>query len=178
MRPLSRTAKAGAKLEIWLENLFQDLEYNNVQRNVHYHFQKNYIYRQVDLEYKTSILKKTIMIEAKYSKNCKIRYKLRNPKNKAGQKIKIDNLLDEVEERRLFVQAKKAILITNKEFEKKVYQAVNNYSRIEIYDLEQLRELDKKRTPFWRKRKTIDEQIKSINLKQYPLEPTHRWVKK
>ena len=106
MRPLSKSAKVGAKLEIWLEQLFRDLEYNNVQRNVHYHFQKNYIYRQVDLEYKTSFLKKQIIIEAKYSKNSKIRYKLRSPKNKAGQKIPIDNLLDEVEERRICASKK------------------------------------------------------------------------
>ena len=178
MRPLSQSAKTGAKLEIWLENLFQDLEYNNVKRNIHYHFQKKYFYRQVDLEYKTNILQRKVIIEAKYSKNSKIKYKLRSPKNKTGHKKTIENLLDEVEERRIFVQAKKAIIITNQVFEKKVYQAANNYRHIDVYDLTHLQHLDKKRQPFWREKKSIEEQIRSINLKDYSLEPIHKWVKK
>ena len=78
-----------------------------------------------------------------------------------------------------FVQAKKAIIITNKEFEKQLYKKCNNYRNIELYDLEHLRELDKKRQPFFsfRKRKLIEEQIGDIRLNDHSLEPIHRWIR-
>jgi len=165
----------GTKFEVWLEKLFSDLWYPKVRRNVEYHYSR-YVYRQVDVEYRTlNPFNPLVIVEAKYSSGGNVRAELREEKKKHKQRIRtIDNIVNELEERRQFVKARKAVLVTNRLFAKEVYEEAKKYDKIEVYDHIYLEELDKKREQMWGflfRRKSIDEQILAIDLRKYDLGP-------
>lgn len=184
---LTIAQRNGTKFEVWVEQLLNDLNYNNVKRNIIYQKGKG-IYRQVDIEfddYNTlnplTYLNSLIIVELKYSSKRKVSLNLRSSKKirrkkkgsekgKGGQKVRtIDNIIIETEERRKFVKARKAILMTNCYFCDNVYKEAEKYSRIKVYDLDDLKKLDLQRTSIlsrFRKRKIIDQQISGIRLRK------------
>lgn len=159
----------GSQFEIWVEQLFKNLGVKNVRRNVVYH-RARYCYRQVDVEFYHQGL---VIVELKYSSNGNISINLREgEKKKSGQLLStIDNLLDELEERRRFVQAGRALLVTNKDFNNEVYHETKNYSKINIYTGEDLTRLSSKLS-----NKDIDFQIQHINLRYYSIKPTREYL--
>ncbi len=168
----------GSKFEIWAEELLKDNGYSFVRRNIVYH-RSRYESRQVDLDYREGFLWQThTMVECKYSSKGKVRLELRQVKSKAAQKIPtIDTILNELEERRQFVKADKAILLTNQYFSREVYEEAHYFSRIRVYDRVWLREMDKQRTGLLTgltdifRRKSIEQQIAEIDLRKYELRP-------
>jgi len=131
---------AGAKFERVLELMLTELGYQNVMRNVAYHKSKKY-FRQVDVcyNYVEDGVIQLAMVEAKYSSNGTVKYQLRSPKQKVGGTI--ENVVDETEERRVFVGAKKAMLVTNGEVEPLVKEKSRDYGIVVIEgpDLERYR---------------------------------------
>lgn len=133
---MNETEIRGKQFEIWLELLLKRSGYQNVLRNVEYH-RKRYLYRQVDVSY--DLIKEgricRAIVEAKYSSHGKIQYFLRNgEKEKRGQLIdRIDNLVDEILERKHFVHADFAVLATNKEFDSQLMAKAEHF-RIFLFD--------------------------------------------
>jgi len=159
----------GTKFEIWLEILLKRLGQQNVLRNVE--FRKNGAYRQADLIYNVIHEQKIklILVEAKYSSNGNIGYKLREgEKEKNGRLIEtIDNLVDEVDERRMFIGADYAVLTTNKGFDYKIKE--ESKSRyIKLLDKESLIKLYNQNLGL---KGDIESSIKSIELKRHNLNP-------
>jgi len=144
---MSRNQIVGAKFEMWLLDLFKDLSQRNLLnfQNIDYnnkYFRQKGEYRQLDLDFQyvqNGIIKQG-MIEAKYCSNCYISFKLRNGElEKNGQMIKgIDNIVSEVCERAVFARATKAILVTNKQFEKRVKEEAYTIGGLYILERPQL----------------------------------------
>lgn len=171
---LTKEQAKGTQFEIWLEQLFLDLNYSQVRRNVLYH-QSRYIFRQVDLEYRDPSL---VIVEAKYSSQEAVRLKLRSSRQKSGQVGGITNIIEELEERRRIIGAEKALLITNAIFEKAVQEEAEKYSRVELYGHSCLMRLHRKRAfLFGIFSESIDEQIRSIELSQYDLRPKRVYLR-
>jgi hypothetical protein len=169
----------GLRFEIWLEKLFKD-HYRSVRRNIMY-YHDQYLRRQVDVEFKDYfLLNPLIIVEAKYRSSRNLSLNLRKSTKKSGQRIKrIESVLDELEERRLFVKARKAILVTNRDFEKRLYDSSEKYSRIILYNHDDLERLDKDRASlfsFLRQPQGIEDQIKKINLRHHSLKPLIDYV--
>jgi hypothetical protein len=186
-RNLTLGQKNGLKFEVWVEQLFNDLNYVGVRRNVLYQ-KDNGIYRQVDVEFNDysalnplTYLNSLVIVELKYSSGRKVSLNLRNGKKlrrkkkgpnkgKGGQRIRtIDNIVNETEERRKFVGARRAILATNYYFCDNLYREAEKYGRIKLYDLDDLQKLDQKRTGILsrlRKRKKVDQQINGVRLRK------------
>ena len=149
---------------MWLEQLFKDTDHSKVRRNIKY-FKVSNNYRQVDVEFhEFAIWNSHVIVEAKYSIG-KARFKI-EPRKKRFCKKKIDNIVMELEERRKYVGASKAILVTNNQFEKTVYREVENYGRIKVYDLGDLEKMDRSRRGIMEyfRNESIDDQIKRIKL--------------
>ncbi|MBR9699802.1 restriction endonuclease [Candidatus Woesearchaeota archaeon] len=133
----------GARFEAFLESLIKSLGYQNVLRNVEYH-KSRLFFRQVDVSYQYVQDERIYLavVEAKYSSNGSIRYKLRSPKKKKGAPT-MDNLIDEVKERTKFVDADRTILTTNREFEPQVHHEAQS-SGIVLIEGQQLLKLYRK----------------------------------
>lgn len=167
--------RLGDKFEIWLEQLFNDLGKRQVRRNVVYH-ESRFAYRQVDIEYRDyHPLNSLVILEAKYLRKDKLRPRIRRRKKKTGQKIKtINTILEEVEERRRFVKARQAIIVTNNGYVKSFYEEAERFRRIELYTMSDLEALEKRRRGvirFLKKQSPIEKQIANIKLKGYGLKP-------
>ena len=182
IRKLTPEQERGTKFEIWGELLLQEIGYKRVRRNVQYHRQR-YVYRQVDLEFKEGWKKNLVILELKYCNNGKVNLKLRSSrkfqkgrksgtnKGKAGQLFKtIEDIVIETEERRRFVKARRAILMTNQYFSDDVYQKAEMFPNLKIYDLSDLMYLERNYGTISKlipSKGSIREQINSINLRQY-----------
>jgi hypothetical protein len=157
----------GMQFEIWLELLLRHLGHQNVKRDVEYH-KKRYVFRQVDVSY--SLVKEgriyLAIVEAKYSSNGQIPYRLRNGKiKKSTQQIpQIDNLVDEVLERQKFIGADVNLLVTNRSFEDKVKKEAERYG-IRVVEDRQLTRLYRGIGGKGR----IDDSIRAINIRRYNL---------
>lgn len=104
----------GLQFEIWLESFYKSFEID-VLRNVHIY--RPPAFRQADLLYTSEGA--TVLVEAKHRFG-QMEFDLRKEKKKKGQRIaNIINHLDETYERKLFVKADVAILITNSTFSPK-----------------------------------------------------------
>ncbi|MEK6950703.1 MAG: restriction endonuclease [Nanoarchaeota archaeon] len=165
----------GSKFEIWVEELLKDNGYCFVRRNIIYH-RDRYEFRQVDIDYREGFLWQThTMVECKYSSRGKVKLALRETKSKTAQQIKaIDTILDELEERRQFVKADNAILLTNQYFSPEVYREAKQFPHLEVKDSCWLRELEKRRVGLWNglfRRKSLEQQIAEIDLRRYELRP-------
>jgi len=181
-RKLTPEQARGTKFEVWGELLLQELGYSQIRRNVQYHRQR-YIYRQVDLEFKEGWRKNLVILELKYCNNGKVNLKLRSgkkfekgkksgkSKGKACQLFKtIEDIVTETEERRRFVKAKRAILMTNQYFSDDVYRKAEMFPNLKIYDLSDLMYLERNHGTLSKMipgKGSIREQINSINLRQY-----------
>jgi hypothetical protein len=137
---LTNEQQKGTKFEIWVENLLKKLGKQHVRRNVEYHKSKK-CWRQVDVCYEY-VKQGTIyvaMVEAKFSSGAPISYYLRDGEtDKADQRMEhVDNLVDEVIERRKyvndFVKCEIAYLVTNRTFEDRIKEEAKNH---EIYIIE------------------------------------------
>jgi hypothetical protein len=175
----------GIKFEIWGEELLRDRGslypiYRGIRRNVCYFRGKNH--RQVDLEYLNVISPQPfVMWELKYTSRPYLPLMLRSEKSKNGQKVRrIENVVMELEEKRIFAKADKAVLVTNHYFEKSLIREASKYSRIELYDQSDLARMDKERQTILgkglaflgvKKNKRIDEQISEIKVRNYRLAP-------
>ncbi|MBI4981225.1 restriction endonuclease [Candidatus Woesearchaeota archaeon] len=143
---------SGTRFEIWVEELLKDNGYWGVRRNVEYH-QQRYVFRQVDVEYQDLnvlnplvLLNSLVILELKYSIHGRVNSSLQQEKKKSGQLLpRIDTIVNELEERRKFVNARKAILTTNGHFSDEVHREVQQYRNIELWEKEQLNQLDKRR---------------------------------
>jgi hypothetical protein len=160
---LTKEQVKGSKFEIWLEELFKKIGFQNVMRNVEFH-RSRYLYRQVDVCYE--IVKEgkiyRVIAEAKFSSNGPVRYHLRNGEiHKCEQGIaKIDNIVDELLERASFVGASYARLLTNRTFEDEVRAEAKRHS-ILVLEGNELQKLYMKtgRTG------SIDDAIYNVSLK-------------
>ncbi|MBW2966718.1 restriction endonuclease [Candidatus Woesearchaeota archaeon] len=152
----------GIKFEILLENLLKELGCDNVLRNV-YCYKSRYRYRQVDISYNYVKHGRIYLaiIEAKYSSNGKVPYKLRSNKIKkeGNRTIEMENLVYEVRERRHFTNAGLALLVTNNEFEDKVKEEAKRYN-IKVIEGKRLQELYHQNGH----KGSIDDAIKSIDI--------------
>mgnify|MGYP000341886865 CR=1 FL=1 len=173
----------GTKFEVWAEQLFSDLGYN-VRRNTIYYKgskKRGNTYRQVDLEY----FGKTLgffpwhtILELKYSNGGKIRLNHRaiHP-SKKKQERSIENLVAEVDERRRFVRANSAIIITNSYFTDELKKEAKK-CRIKLYDRDKLLSLDKQRASFFekigiKKRALLEEQVGKVRLSKQDFRPSY-----
>jgi len=111
--------RKGTKFEIWLEKLLKRRGYEDVLRNVECH-KERYRFRQVDIIYTYD--DELRIVEAKYSSDGSISYKLRSTRERkyGNDIIVIENLVDEVLDKKRFVGADAALLVTNNSFEEKV----------------------------------------------------------
>jgi hypothetical protein len=180
MAKLTPQQVLGNKFEVWLEELYSGLGKRGVRRNVVYH-RSRYAFRQVDVEYRDfHIINSLVIVEAKYLKKDKLRPRVRRKKKKTGQRIKsIDTILEEVEERRRFVKARKAIIVTNNDYTKSFYEEAERFGRIELYTMEDLEKLEKKRRGakrFFVKGMPIEKQIRGVSLRKYDLSPTREYI--
>ncbi len=132
----------GAKFERWFEILLQDNGYHFVRRNIVYH-RSRYQFRQVDVEFKELHWNPLAIVELKYLSKGEVSLQLRRIPSKAGQRKEILTLLDEVEERREFVNARKAVIATNRYFAGNIHQEVSRYPKIELYERPDLENMEK-----------------------------------
>ena len=175
----------GIKFEIWGEELLRDSSslypnYRAIRRNVHYFQGKDH--RQVDLEYLNVVSPQPFVIwELKHTSRPYLPLKLRSEKSKNGQKIRrIENVLEELEDKRIFSKAGKAVLVTNRYFEKSLIEEASKYSQIQLYDHDDLARMDRERQTIFgkglaflgvKKNKSIDEQINNVRVRDYRLTP-------
>ncbi len=170
MTPLK---EKGTKFEIWLELLLNAKGYQNVFRNIQYH-KEQYTFRQLDLQY--NLVKNgkiyTIGIEAKYSSNGPIPFKFRSSKEqKNGQLITINNLIDEVLERKMFCGLDNMILVTNNKFSYDIIKKSNKV-RINLIDGNTLTEIFQDLGYGT----SINKSIQSINVSKYNLLPNRIYI--
>lgn len=162
----------GLQFEIWCEQLFSSLSfrgYAEIRRNVHY-FSKE-AYRQVDLEYFNlfSLEHHFVILEMKYYANGNLPLTLNDfVAKKVDQRRPIENIVDELEERRMFVGADTGILVTNTQASKGVQDAAHSYG-IKIYDSPVLIRLDKLRR--LGVSKPLYQQISQVDWQKYGNEP-------
>lgn len=176
---------AGTRFEIWIEELLKDNGYWGVRRNVEYH-KERYLFRQVDVEYQDMnflnplvLLNSLVILELKYSRVGMVNLNLRDEKKKSGQRIeRIDTIVNELEERREFVGARKAILTTNGSFSNEVHREVQRYRNIELWERKQLMELDGRRRGLmdYLFPKTSLDELREIDLGKYRLESVREKV--
>ncbi len=158
----------GTKFEYWVTKLLQDNEYSFVRQNVRY-TNKEHASRQVDVEYRefpyVPASLSLVILELKYCSNGKVKLPLRKLVQKKGQLFSIDNIVEEAEERRRFVGARKAILLTNYRFEDEVYLEAQKFEQLEIKDGRWLGELEKRRNfVTWGEPLPMEEQIKKVKM--------------
>lgn len=144
----NRNQIVGTRFEKWLELILtlqsnRTGKFKNIRRNVILR-KKNGTHRQADIYYMwaSNGTKYNIILEAKYSSNGPINYDLREgEKHKNGQVIPvINNVVDELYERKKFIGADYAFLVTNKSFHKKIIQNAKKMS-INLMDGKDLEEL-------------------------------------
>ncbi len=178
MKLLTPEQAAGTRFEIWVEELLKDNGYWYVRRNVEYH-QQRYVFRQVDVEYQDLnvlnplvLLNSLVILELKYSGRGRVNSSLQQEKKKSGQLLpRIDTIVNELEERRRFVNARKAILTTNGHFSDEVHREVQQYRNIELWEKEQLNQLDERRrglVDYLFPKITLDK-VRDIDLSRYEL---------
>mgnify|MGYP001610870838 CR=1 FL=1 len=152
MRSLTPEQILGTRFEVWMEQVLKDNDYLGVRRNVHY-YKSRYTSRQVDLEYRDLnalnplvMFNSHVILELKYSTAGLVHLKLRHEKTKSEQLVRrIDTVIAEVEERREFVRARKAILTTNGWFSYELRREAQGYRHIELWSRDDLEELDRSR---------------------------------
>lgn len=137
----------GTKFEVWLAHLFKDLSQRHLLNFQNIDYNNWYInsqgdHRQLDLDFQyveNGIIKQGMM-EAKYCSNGYVPYKLRNGEmKKTSQRIKgIETLVEEVYERAVFSRSTKVLLITNKQFEKKVKKVASKIGGLYIVERQDL----------------------------------------
>jgi len=120
----------GDRFEIFLEKRLKKKGFHNVLRNVEYH-KSRYFFRQVDVSYDYIIGNRPELriVEAKYSSNGNISYMLRSPRERRTEDgiIVIENLIEEVLDKKRFTGAELACLATNHSFEDKVKKEAEKY---------------------------------------------------
>ncbi len=174
----TREQALGTKFELWVEGLLKDNGYSFVRQNIVF-TRERYETRQVDVDYREGLLwYDHTIVECKYSNNGAIRLELRRGKEKRRQLLpRIETILEELEERRQFVKADKAILLSNQYFRREVYEESRQFLQINVYDRCWLKQLDKERQGLFSgffQRKTIEQQIAEIEL---PEDKRPIWVK-
>ena len=152
------TTKQGAKLEIYVEQLFKDMGKIRVRRNVQYNVNgvvsKRKKRAQIDVEY-WDLLGKTI-VECKYYSN-----------NVSKSDV------EEFYERASKIDHSRAIMITNQGYT----NAAKKFARkkmIKLIDGDKLRRMDHNRLSIpgmvmdkLGKRKSLDDQIKEVDVRKY-----------
>jgi len=157
----------GTRFECWIAELFRDLRYRDVQRNVTYSNECSK--RQIDVQYRHIVLPQTTIVECKYSSEGPIRLNHRGVNSqKKGKKRTIENIVEEVSERKEFVRAHKAVIASNTFFAPDLQEEAWKYD-IALLDARALDELDKKREVLkkllpWYQPKSIDEQILDMSI--------------
>ncbi len=125
------------------------------------------------------LLNSLVILELKYSRVGMVNLNLRDEKKKSGQQIeRIDTIVNESEERREFVGARKAILTTNGCFSDEVHREVQQYRNIELLEKKQLMELDKRRRGLmdYLFPKIPLDKVGDVDLGRYRLEPVRERV--
>lgn len=185
MKLLTPEQASGTRFEVWIEELLKDNGYWYVRRNIEYHKQR-YIFRQVDVEYQDMnilnplvLLNSLVILELKYSSSGRVNLRLQQEKRKSEQLIqRIDTIVNELEERREFVGARKAILTTNGHFSDEVHREAQQYRNIELWERKQLVELDERRRgvmDYLFPKIALDE-LRKVDLGKYRLEPVREKV--
>ncbi len=173
MRKVTAEQIIGAKFERWFEVLLRENGHYFVRRNITYH-RSRYHFRQVDVEFKELHWNPLVIVELKYSTRGNVGLHLRRIPHKAGQQRDIRTLLDEAEERREFVKARKAVIATNQHFTGDLHHEASHYPKIELYERPMLERMDHHRRSglfSFGARKTLEEQIKSTSFRMEYLRP-------
>lgn len=168
MATLTNEQVKGTRFEIYLEHLLSHFDYYNILRNVEFRKKEDkHSKRQADLVF--NVLHKNklykVLLEAKYSTNNEIKYNLRcGVKSKRGARTSIDNLIDEVIERKRFIKYDFIWLATNSTFDNTIQKEAckNNIVLIDQYKIESL---NKKAFGS----KNYDSNINNIDVHQYNL---------
>ncbi|MFH1439635.1 MAG: hypothetical protein ABIG89_03650 [Candidatus Woesearchaeota archaeon] len=109
---------------------------------------RTYTKRQVDVQYDTKygfLFRKIgkVILECKYSSNPSARIGLNHfmseRRDKDGQRKRISNIINEIDERRLYVNAYHAVLVTNAYFTSKLENEAGR-AGIELWDKDELEE--------------------------------------
>lgn len=143
--------------------------------------------RQVDVQYTKSgvlgLLRKLVIIECKYSSNQNAHLGLDHfidekgeRGEKHGQRRRIENLVDEIDEKRMFVGADYAILVSNAYFSNQL-RAEARRQNIELWDRDELERMDRQRRGLFDVagkvkvylfgNKSLEEKVAKINVEDY-----------
>lgn len=179
----TREQALGTKFELWVEGLLKDNGYSFVRQNIVF-TRERYEKRQVDVDYLKIFYWNILpwpthtIVECKYRRYGAVKLELRREKEKRRQLLPhIETILEELEERRQFVKADKAILLTNQYFQREVYEESKHFPKIKVYDRCWLKQLDKDRRSIFSgffQRKTIEQQVAEMEL---PKDKRAIWVK-
>ncbi|MBS3121831.1 restriction endonuclease [Candidatus Woesearchaeota archaeon] len=143
--------------------------------------------RQVDVQYTKSgilgLLRKLVIIECKYSSNPNAHLGLDHfidekgeRGEKSGQRRRINNLADEIDEKRIFVGADYAILVSNAYFTSQL-RAEARRQNLELWDRDELERMDKQRRGLFDVvgkvkgylfgNASLEEKVAKINIEDY-----------
>ncbi|MBT4541295.1 hypothetical protein HOC35_07315 [Candidatus Woesearchaeota archaeon] len=182
-----QVSKEAVKFEGFVARLLYDLHTRDVEWNVFY-TRKNGSRRQVDVQYKRGLLRRTTIIECKYRTNPGSRIYLnefgngkknngngnyKNGNQKKSQEKEISHLIDEIDERKIYSGAKYSVLVTNAYFNDQL-RDVANQQEIELWDRDILIEMVKKRSSFlgisrltWRNNPNLEDMISNTRKREY-----------
>ncbi|OGM02092.1 hypothetical protein A3K72_00065 [Candidatus Woesearchaeota archaeon RBG_13_36_6] len=152
----TNTTTKGRKLEVYVEQLFKDLGKWFVKRNVYYSFRsvlRDRVVRrvQVDVQY-YDLYGKTI-VECKHYDVWRV----------SAQAV------EDFDDTVRLVKPSNALLITNSSLTREAQGLAEEYG-IQVYDGEGLKMLDQERQGLRGIRKTLEEQLKDVDLRRYPRE--------
>ena len=165
------------KFECWVARLVYELGNDTARWDVHYTRGRK-SRRQVDVQYfftEYLFLKRLAIIECKYSSNPNAQLRLdhymegRREKNDAQKRI--TDLIDDVDERRLYVGAHNAILVTNAYFTDELRSKAGDVG-VQLWDRDKLEELSGSNIKgllrgYIHKKLSLEEQIEKIKTKKY-----------
>ena len=179
-RQINREA---TKFEGFVARLLYDLHLKDVEWNVFY-TRKDGSRRQVDIQYRKGLLSKVVLLECKYRTSPNARIYLnefgngttngkKNATEKKSQEKEISHLVDEVDERRIYCNAKYGVIVTNAYFDSQL-RYVAEQQNIELWDKDVLTDLVKKRSSIlgisrlsWKRNIDLEAMINKTRKREY-----------
>ena len=164
------------KFECWVTKLVYDLGNRSVRWDVHY-TRGNHSRRQVDVQFymrEYFVRKSLVVVECKYSSNPDAKIGLNHYMSGKGEKNdlhkNIVDLIDDVDERRLYIGARYGVLVTNAYFTDEL-EAKAEKTGIWLWNRDKLEELSRSTVSGKLRRVyrplSLEEEISKINIAKY-----------
>lgn len=190
IKPSPEVVEQSKKFECYVAALLYDSGIKTVRWDVYYTQHEeggSDSKRQVDVQYTKSgvlgLLRKLVIIECKYSSNPNAHLGLDHfidekgeRGEKHGQRRRIENLADEIDEKRMFVGADYAILVSNAYFTHQL-RAEARRQNLELWDRDELEKMDRQRQGLFDAigkvkgylfgNKSLEEKVAKINVEDY-----------